>query len=105
MACYHRASTARRCIACAPAAWCCPRTSIGSRPRRISSGLPRRHGSIATVSPEASLDNPYTRGIAEFVAGLRYEDVPNEVRQRLKLLILDALGCALYGADLDWCRR
>jgi 2-methylcitrate dehydratase PrpD len=48
--------------------------------------------------------NPYTRGIAEFVSGLRYEAIPRAVRERAKLLILDALGCALYGARLPWCR-
>jgi len=56
------------------------------------------------MSHEASQDNPYTRGIAEFVSGLKYEAIPEEVRHRLKLLMLDALGCALYGADLEWCR-
>src|SRR6202008_2043294 len=30
--------------------------------------------------------------------------LPREVRGRLKLLILDALGCALYGAELEWSR-
>ena len=50
------------------------------------------------------MSNPYTRGLAEFTAGLRYEQIPPEVRERLKLLILDALGCALYGAELEWCR-
>ena len=50
------------------------------------------------------MSNPYTRGLAEFTAGLRYEQIPPEVRERLKLLILDALGCALYGAELQWCR-
>lgn len=49
-------------------------------------------------------DNKYTRGIAEFVSGLKYEAIPAEVRQRIKLLILDALGCGLYGADLEWSR-
>jgi 2-methylcitrate dehydratase PrpD len=48
--------------------------------------------------------NPYTRRLAEFASGLRYEDIPADVRERLKLLILDALGCALYGAELEWCR-
>jgi len=48
--------------------------------------------------------NPYTRGVAEFVSGLRYEAIPREVRERAKLLILDSLGCALYGAHLQWCR-
>ena len=48
--------------------------------------------------------NTYTRGVAEFVSGLRYEAIPREVRERAKLLILDSLGCALYGAHLPWCR-
>src|SRR5215469_1264869 len=48
--------------------------------------------------------NPYTAGIATFVAGLRYERIPAEAVARIKLLILDSLGCALYGADLPWSR-
>ncbi|MDQ6640320.1 MAG: MmgE/PrpD family protein [Pseudomonadota bacterium] len=52
----------------------------------------------------ASIDNRYTRGIAEFVSGLRYEAVPREVIERIKLLILDSIGCALYGASLPWSR-
>ncbi len=47
---------------------------------------------------------PYSERIAGFVAGLRYEDVPDEVRHRLKVLVLDSLGCALYGAGLEWSR-
>ena len=46
----------------------------------------------------------YTRDIAGFVSGLRYRAIPAEVRERIKLLILDALGCALHGAHLEWCR-
>jgi aconitate decarboxylase len=49
-------------------------------------------------------DNRYTRGVAEFVAGLAYDAIPREVRERIKLLVLDALGCALHGAHLEWCR-
>jgi len=49
-------------------------------------------------------DNPYTRGIAEFAAGLTYGRIPAEVVARLKLLILDSLGCALYGTELPWSR-
>lgn len=56
------------------------------------------------MAHEATNDNPYTRGMAEFVAGLKYEAIPEEVRHRIKLLMLDSLGCALYGADLEWCR-
>ena len=53
---------------------------------------------------ESSNDNRYTRGIAEFVSNLRYEDIPSTVLTRIKLLMLDSLGCALYGADLEWTR-
>jgi 2-methylcitrate dehydratase PrpD len=49
-------------------------------------------------------NNPHTSRIAEFVSGLTYEQIPAEVRERIKLLILDSLGCAIYGADLEWCR-
>ena len=48
--------------------------------------------------------NPYTRGLAAFVAGLRYEQIPDEVRHRIKLLILDSLGCALYGVRMEWTK-
>src|SRR5947209_19968713 len=50
------------------------------------------------------MDNAYTRGLADFVSKLGFEKIPGDVRERLKLLILDALGCALYGAELEWCR-
>jgi 2-methylcitrate dehydratase PrpD len=49
-------------------------------------------------------DNPYTRGMAAFVAGLAYEHIPAEVIARIKLLILDSFGCALYGTELPWSR-
>src|SRR3989442_10637650 len=51
-----------------------------------------------------AMANPYTRSMAEFVAGLQYAAIPAEVRERAKLLILDALGCGLYGAHLEWSR-
>ncbi len=56
----------------------------------------------ASTAENPSTRNPYTRGIAEFVAGLTYERIPPEVRERLKLLALDAMGCALYGVKLPW---
>ena len=49
-------------------------------------------------------DNPYTKGVAAFVAGLAYERIPANVIARIKLLVLDSLGCALYGTELPWSR-
>ena len=51
-----------------------------------------------------SSDNPHTRAIAQFISQIKYEDIPDEVIGRIKLLILDSLGCALYGSDLEWSR-
>lgn len=56
------------------------------------------------MAKHASVDNAHTRRIAEFVSGLSYDRIPAEVRERIKLLILDSLGCAIYGAALEWCR-
>ena len=56
------------------------------------------------MSHENDAANPYTRGMAAFVSGLRYERIPGEVIDRIKLLILDAFGSAIYGADLKWSR-
>ncbi|HWP89514.1 MAG TPA: MmgE/PrpD family protein [Burkholderiales bacterium] len=53
---------------------------------------------------QAAADNPHTRGVAEFVASLRYDTIPADVRHRIKLLMLDAIGCGLYAADLEWSR-
>jgi 2-methylcitrate dehydratase PrpD len=51
-----------------------------------------------------SSNNPHTRAIAQFISQIRYEAIPNEVIGRIKLLILDSLGCALYGSALEWSR-
>src|SRR3954453_6881929 len=53
---------------------------------------------------EHSTDNRYTAGVAQFVATLQYDAIPAEVRARIKLLMLDALGCGVFGADLAWSR-
>jgi 2-methylcitrate dehydratase PrpD len=51
-----------------------------------------------------AMTNPYTHGIAGFVSDLRYDDIPQNVLARIKLLILDSLGCAIFGAELPWSR-
>ena len=56
------------------------------------------------MAKQSSSVHPYTRDIAQFVSGLTYDKIPEEVRHRNKLLMLDSLGCALYGADLEWSR-
>jgi aconitate decarboxylase len=55
------------------------------------------------MNDHATVDNLHTRRIAEFVSSLTYDAIPTDVRDRIKLLILDSLGCALYGARTPWC--
>ena len=50
------------------------------------------------------LDNA-TRDLARFAAALRYEDLPREVVERIKLSVLDSIGCCLFGATLPWTRK
>ncbi len=46
-----------------------------------------------------------TRDLARFGAGLKYADIPAEVIARIKLSLLDSLGCCLFGATLPWTRK
>jgi aconitate decarboxylase len=45
-----------------------------------------------------------TRQIAEFVANLKLSDIPQEVVSRAKSIILDGLGCGLFGANVRWTK-
>ena len=46
--------------------------------------------------------NVHTKAIAEFVSAFRFDKIPSEILTRIKLLVLDSLGCAVYGATLPW---
>jgi 2-methylcitrate dehydratase PrpD len=43
------------------------------------------------------MESEVTQTLARFAAGLRYEDMPERVRERTKDLLLDALACAVAG--------
>jgi 2-methylcitrate dehydratase PrpD len=43
-----------------------------------------------------------TRTVAEFAAGLRYEDLPANVIASAKQCILDSLGCGIFGSPTPW---
>jgi aconitate decarboxylase len=45
---------------------------------------------------------PYARQMAEFATNLKLSDVPADVLARAKSIILDGLGCGLFGAHLEW---
>ena len=45
-----------------------------------------------------------TRELARFGAALEFADLPAAVVARIKLSLLDSLGCCLFGATLPWTR-
>lgn len=45
-----------------------------------------------------------TRDLAAFAANLQFEDLPDSVVDHSKKLILDSLGCGLFGATLPWTK-
>jgi 2-methylcitrate dehydratase PrpD len=45
-----------------------------------------------------------TGRLATWVAGLTLDDIPRDVIDRAKHLLLDGLGCGLIGAQLPWSR-
>src|SRR3990172_9774182 len=46
-----------------------------------------------------------TRDLAQFAAALRFEDIPREAVEGIKLSVLDSIGCCLFGATLPWTRK
>ena len=51
---------------------------------------------------ETSTAGAPTRTLAEYIAGLSYKDIPQEVVSHIKLSFIDSLGCALFGSTLPW---
>src|SRR5258708_13720476 len=47
----------------------------------------------------------FTRGLSEFVADLKFEDIPRDVVETMKLLVLDMIGAGLLGAGMPWSMR
>ena len=47
-------------------------------------------------------ENSPTRILADYVSGLSYGDIPEEVISHIKLCLVDTLGCALFGSTLPW---
>jgi len=46
-----------------------------------------------------------TRDLAAFAAGLKYDQIPAGVVERLKTSVLDSIGCCVFGVTLPWTRK
>ena len=54
------------------------------------------------MKSESKVARSYTREMAEFAAGFKLSDVPKEVIAQAKGVMLDGLGCGLFGSDVPW---
>ena len=56
-----------------------------------------------TASPQQpKAASGYTTRLAAYAAGLKYEDIPQAVRQRIVNCITDTVAVVLYGGKLPW---
>ncbi len=51
---------------------------------------------------KSNSSNTHSKAIARFVSNLRFDDIPDKALERIKILILDTIGCGIFGADLQW---
>src|SRR3989304_6343078 len=51
--------------------------------------------------PRPSKPGTISGQLAQFAADLRYDDLPPDVRDRARLVLLDALGCGLAGSTTE----
>src|ERR1700749_3331395 len=58
---------------------------------------------MTAVAPTAATDPDGPTGrLATWVADVSLDDVPRDVVERAKHLLLDGIGCALIGSQLPW---
>lgn len=60
--------------------------------------------SKGTRNPPTAPDGP-TGKLCNWVASTQFEDIPHEIVERAKYILLDGLACALVGARLPWCEK
>ena len=79
---------------------------FSSRDRSVSANQPpqARAMSVPTV-PGQSLAATPTRNLAAWVSGLKLDDVPSDVIERAKHLLLDGIACGLVGVRMSWSDR
>lgn len=66
--------------------------------------LPAPAAAQTTETLPGPAEPGYTRDLAHYAAALRYDDIPDPVRQRIKDCITDTVGVILFGGQLPWSR-
>ena len=76
------------------------------RPAEICTSLPSSQQSYLMMPPtESPTIYRITETLCDWSQNLQLSDVPEDVQNRAKLIILDGVGCGLIGAHLPWSER
>src|SRR5215510_11325776 len=67
----------------------------------VNEAQPTARGASETAAPGETV----AQKLAHYVAGFRYEDIPQATRERAKLLALDAVGIAFASTQYDFAHR
>ncbi len=59
---------------------------------------------MSQIAPSISGGGEVTAALGTWLAELQPDDIPDKVFKHIKLCILDAIGCGLYGAAQPWGR-
>lgn len=57
---------------------------------------------MSTENP--SLVQDASKILADFASHLQYDDIPKHVVDRMKMCVLDSIGCCLHGVTLPWTK-
>lgn len=60
--------------------------------------------SAGNSSPPTAPEGP-TGQLCDWIASCHIEDVPEDVKERAKYLLLDGIACALVGAHMPWSEK
>jgi 2-methylcitrate dehydratase PrpD len=57
------------------------------------------------ASAPAAAQTGLTTRLAQYASALRYEDIPADVKQRIKYTMIDTVAVILYGSQLPWSQK
>ena len=83
--------------------------AAGLAPNLVAAAIPAVTAPVvaataAKAAAQAARPGGYTIRLAQYASQLRYEDIPAEVKLRIKNTIIDTVAVILYGGQLPWSK-
>src|SRR4029077_7724965 len=81
-----------------------PHAGRRRRERRVVYTMTRADYAIAPTQDRKAIMAGETKALAQFAAGLRYEDIPAPAVAIAKACIIDTVGVVLFGSTMPWSK-